>query len=759
MLTFKELLFTGPEAVCLIDMDFRLIEYNQITNMILGLDDGDLKGKHLTDIFHDDNIIQKLTKISKQDHWFQSECLVKTSSETPLPVKLRAGQLQNDNSQQKIYALVFREIDELQYISNSRKVSALKSLLNFVLLPDKKPNLVPPSNGKPEDMLIEFVKIYDQHATFFLLDSKSGNIDLNKDSEHFLPSKHTCLTAQLAINNKTSMFCHDENLWCFFPIYSKREIYSVACVKFSIPRLYDDEDKVLFALCGKIIGSRIEQLTTGNQSNHPEPLLQIAFDVIKQPIVAVNKKGIITKVNNSAKSFYGFTEQEMLGKSFGDLVFLADHTDRFDDLLNIVIKENSIYDQEITHIRSDFTMVEVNISAYPCKADDGTINGVVFIMQDIGQQNQLKDKIMQLEKLSVLGELLYGAANELNNSLTSVIGHSELLCHTKNEEIVNIASKIHKGSLRCGNIVNGLLDLARNDEFKKNSPSLDEVLKSAIDLKSYQLQSNNIHLNIKVDKSIPQVKVDFHDLERLILHIINYAEKRILEYKDSGEIGIEAKFDNGKVIACFTDTGTCILKQDMNEILSCYTSSASDEYSDIGLVSSCQILDRIGGIIHIDSQIGKSNIIKIEIPAIVEVPIKVSEYENGLPTYKKVTGKSILLVDDEVDITDLLMQFLQQKGYIIDIAKDGREALDKVLIKDYDVIISDLKMPNGFTGNKLHGFVKRKNPELAQRMIFVTGDIINPETQKFLQSTGNQYLEKPFLLDSLMDKIKQMGVL
>lgn len=750
MLTFKELLFTGPEAVCLVDMDFRLIEYNQITNILLGLDDGDLKGKHLSDIFCDDKIIQKLTKISKQDHWFQSECLVKTSSEIPLPVKLRAGQLQNDNSQQKIYALIFREIDELQHISNSRKVNALKSLLNFVLIPDKK----------PEDMLIEFVKIYDQHATFFLLDSKLDNIELDKNNCHFLPSKHTYLTAQLAIHNKTSMFCHDENLWCFFPIYSKRETYSVACVKFSIPRLYDDEDKVFFALCGKIIGSCIEQLTTANQSNHPELLLQVAFDVIKQPIVAVNKKGLITKVNNSAKAFYGFTELEMLGKSFGDLVFLADHAVRFDDLLNAVIEENSIYDKEITHIRSDFTMIDVNISAYPCKADDGTINGVVFVMQDIGQQNQLKSKIMQLEKLSVLGELLYSAANELNNSLTSVIGHSELICHTKNEEIANIASKIHKGSLRCGNVVSGLLDLARDDEFKKNNSSLDEVLKSALDLKRYQLQSNNIHLSIKVDKSIPQVTVDFHDLERLILHIINYAERRILEYEDSGELSIEAKFDNGEVIVCFTDTGTCILKYDMNEILSCfYAPSASNEYTDIGLVSSCHILEKIGGTIHIDSQIGKKNIIRIEIPAVVEVPIKVSEYKNGLPAYKGVTGKSILLVDDDVDIIDLLAQSLQQKGYVIDIAKDGREALDKVLIKDYDVIISDLKMPNGFTGNKLHGFVKRKNPELAQRMIFVTGDIINPETQKFLQSTGNQYLEKPFLLDSLMDMIKQVGML
>jgi len=750
MLTFKDLLITGPEAVCLADIDLKIIECNQIANILLGLNDGDLSGKHLSEIFYDDKIIQNLIKTCKQDNWFQGECLLKTSFKTPLPVKLRAGQLQEDNSQQKMYALVFREIDGLQHISYSRKINALKSILDSILT----------ANKKPKDILIEFIKFYDQHATAFLLNPQFTNSYSDQKNYYYLPSKQTYIMAQSAMNNKTLIFYHDENLWCFFPVYSERETYGVACVKFSITRSYDDEDKVIFALCGKVIGSHIEQIMKANHSDNPDSLFQITFDCIKQPIVAVNKEGIITKVNNSAKAFYGFTELEMLGKPFGDLVFLADNPISFDDLLNTILENNQIHDKEFTHVLRDLTIVDVSISAYLYKANDETVNGAVFIIQDIRQQNRFKTKVMQLEKLSVLGELLYSAANELNNSLTSVIGHSELLCHIENEEISSVASKIHKGSLRCGSVVTGLLGLAREDEVRKSNSNIDEVIKSALDLKLYQLRSNNIHLSIKVDKNIPQIAVDFHDLERLILHIINYAERRMLEYEDSGELNIEVKFSNGKVIFCFTDTGTCILKHDMNDILSSFfIPSISDEYTDVGLVSLCEILEKIGGTIYIDSYIGKNNIIKVEIPVVEKVSIKVAEYENGLPVYMRVMGKSILLVDDEVDITELLTQFLQQQGYIVDVAKDGKEALDKALTKDYDVIISDLKMPNGFTGNKLHGFVKRKNPDLAQKMIFMTGDIINPETQKFLQNTGNQYLEKPFLPERLMDIIRQMSIL
>jgi len=96
---------------------------------------------------------------------------------------------------------------------------------------------------------------------------------------------------------------------------------------------------------------------------------------------------------------------------------------------------NLIYDKKTTHVRSDLTTTDVSISAYPCKSEDGILIGAIFIMQDIGQQNRIKSKMTQLEKLSVLGELLYSAANELNNSLTSVIGYSKLLANIKNDEI------------------------------------------------------------------------------------------------------------------------------------------------------------------------------------------------------------------------------------------------------------------------------------------------------------------------------------
>jgi PAS domain S-box-containing protein len=746
-LTFKDLLMTGPEAVCLADANMIIIQHNQNMNLLLGMVDKDLKGQNLSSIFYDDSVIQCLIANDKQATWYQGECILKTNSDLPLAVRFRAGKVIEHDHQETINVFTFGEIGELQRIIFSRRINALKSLLNSILTPDRK----------PEHILTNFFQAYDQDSEAFLLDLDFGNADLKESDRELLTSKHVILTSQIAINNKVPTMLQSEKLLCFFPVYTEKATYGVVCVKFSIPRLYDDEDKSLFDLCGKILGSCIEHNAMLDQNSYSDSLFDVIFKSVKQPIVVVNSNGLITKINNSAKTTYGFTDAEMLGNSFGNIVFPAESPLDYNNLISTIMKGDSIYDIEMPHIRSDFTMMDVSVTAYPYRASDGAIIGAVFIMQNKEDQKRLKDKMIQWEKLSVLGELLHSAANELNNSLTSVIGYSEILIQMENSDrVYDISYKIHKGAIRCGNVVKGLIDLARDDDTRKKHTSIDEAIRSALDLKRYQLRSNNIELNVKLDENVSFIVADLHDVERLFLHIINYAEKRMLEYANGGKLSIEAIVDELNFVVRFIDTGTCIIKYDIDDMVSCF--SSLDEDIDVDLIASCQILKNIGGSIHIDSQIGKDNVIALKLPIMSSIPVELTNYDSEVFIQTNKFGKRILLVDDEVDIVDLLTEFLQEKDYLVDIARDGNEAIEKVFRNSYDLIISDMKMPKGFTGSKLHGFIKRKNPDLAKRMIFMTGDIINKETQKFLQSAGNPYLEKPFLPENLMKIIEQMNI-
>lgn len=745
MLTFKDLLMTGTEGVCLSNDNMIITDHNQNLSLLLGQPDINLKGQNLSTIFYDDQVIRRLTEKDTQFAWRQGECILRSCYDFPLLVKFRAGKVVDNNLQESTNVFIFREINELQQITFSRRINAIKSLINSVLDPDVE----------LEHILLNFASAYDQDATTILFDTNLSNINPQESKNKILSSKQALLTAQVAVNNKVPILLQSEKLLCFIPIYSKKAIYGVACIMFSIPRLYDEEDKFLFDLCGKVLGSYMEQSAVLDYNSYT--LFQIIFENVKQPIVVVNFQGLITMLNNSAKAIYGYTESEMLGNSLGNTVFPAESSINYNDLISKIMEGHSIHNIDMTHIRSDFTMIDVNVTAYPYKNHSGTMAGAIFIMEYKGEQKILKDKMEQWEKLSVLGELLHSAANELNNSLTSVIGHSEILAQIDScEKINDMSSKIYKGAIRCGNVVKGLIDLARDNEIQKGYSNIDEVLGYALDLKRYQLRSNNIKLHLKLDENIPRISADLHNVERLFLHIINYAEKRILEYDNKGELNIEINSNETDVIARFIDTGTCIFKYNKDSTQLYISDLEAD--ADVDLIASCYILGNIGGSIQIDSQIGKYNTITLKLPIINSIPAELAKNKIEISTQLDKTGKRILLVDDEVDIVDLLNDFLQEKGYIVDIARDGNEAIEKVFRNGYDLIVSDLKMPNGFTGSKLHGFIKRENPDLAKRMIFMTGDIINQETQKFLQGTGNPYLEKPFLPESLMEIISGIEV-
>ena len=104
---------------------------------------------------------------------------------------------------------------------------------------------------------------------------------------------------------------------------------------------------------------------------------------------------------------------------------------------------------------------------------------------------------------------------------------------------------------------------------------------------------------------------------------------------------------------------------------------------------------------------------------------------------------SILIVDDEPGIRDVLQEALGASGYRVDTASNGLEAVDRIKSGRYDAIISDLGMPE-MDGERFYETVRDADPRLAKRIIFVTGDTVSPKSRDFLDATGNRWLAKPF---------------
>ena len=112
-----------------------------------------------------------------------------------------------------------------------------------------------------------------------------------------------------------------------------------------------------------------------------------------------------------------------------------------------------------------------------------------------------------------------------------------------------------------------------------------------------------------------------------------------------------------------------------------------------------------------------------------------------------------LLVEDERAVGDLLAEFLALEGYDVDRAANGREALELVRRRSYALIVSDVRMPD-VDGPALYHELRLASPEIIRRMVFVTGDVMSPETRRFLDETCLRYLEKPFTIDEFQAALR-----
>jgi CheY-like chemotaxis protein len=108
-------------------------------------------------------------------------------------------------------------------------------------------------------------------------------------------------------------------------------------------------------------------------------------------------------------------------------------------------------------------------------------------------------------------------------------------------------------------------------------------------------------------------------------------------------------------------------------------------------------------------------------------------------------GKKVLVIDDEDAILQMVCETLSEEGYQVDTARDGESGLNRLRLENYDLTLCDWKMP-GLTGREVYERLRAANPALSDRLIFITGDLINEKAQRYLEERKKVCLTKPFSL-------------
>ncbi len=369
-------------------------------------------------------------------------------------------------------------------------------------------------------------------------------------------------------------------------------------------------------------------------------------------------------------------------------------------------------------------------------------------------------QLIQSEKLSAVGEFVAGIAHELNNPLAAVMGFAEILKTAPvDPKYQRHLLLIYKSAERCQKIVHSLLSFARRQQPQRSLVDVNNLVEEVLEIVAYQLKTNNIKVLGEYYPALPPVLADSHQIQQIIINLINNARQAIESYQNLGKLVITTEVKQNKVRIKIADNGPGISPENLSKIFDpFFTTKGVGKGTGLGLSLCYGLIKDHGGNILVESQLGSGATFIVELPAALNVPAKIQAPADILAKNdnQEGSGKTILVVDDEELLLLLAKEELCLRGYTVITANSGEAALREVAERKIDAILCDIKMP-GLNGRQVLERVRKIKPALAQHFAFVTGDVINESLAEYFDKEKVQWLNKPFGLVELRGIAKSIS--
>ncbi len=486
-------------------------------------------------------------------------------------------------------------------------------------------------------------------------------------------------------------------------------------------------------------------------------------EMLPETVFEMDVEGNIIFVNRNAFEQFGYTRQDIENGLNAFDVIIPDNLERAMENTQKALEGLKLGLIEYTALRKNGTTFPVLVHAIPQYRGEKAI-GLRGIIIDITETKRLETQLQQAQKMESIGTMAGGIAHDFNNLLMGIQGRISLMMMNKDssnpdfEHLKGIEDYVKSAA----NLTRQLLGFARGGKYEVKPTDINELVKAQN--RMFGRTKKEIAIHEKYEKNLISTAVDRGQIEQVLLNLYVNAWQAMPGggnlYVQTENVTIDKNdvlpyhVNPGKYVKIsVTDTGTGMDDKTLKRIFDpFFTTKEMGRGTGLGLASAYGIIKNHGGFINVYSEKGGGSTFNIYLPA---SELEIKDYKSKVNDGIKRGHETVLLVDDEDMIIDVGRQMLSRLGYNVFTAGSGKETIEIYNAKkeSIDLVILDMIMPD-MGGGETYNFLKKINPSV--KVLLSSGYSINGQAQEIIDRGCNGFIQKPFNMNDLSQKIRRV---
>jgi len=482
--------------------------------------------------------------------------------------------------------------------------------------------------------------------------------------------------------------------------------------------------------------------------------------------IVVHSEGKIRYVNPAALTLLGATDaSELIGKPFLDIIH-SDYRDSVHQQIITLMKEDlALPLTEQKFIRLDGSIVDVEVAAMPIVYKEKS--AMQLVVRDISEQKKLQSQLLQTQKIQSIGTLAGGIAHDFNNILGIILAYSSLLDKSKltpdkfSVSIIAINQAVQRGAA----LVRQILTFARKTDILFEPTDIPELIHELFSMLG-QTFPKTITFSESIDKSLPFILADRTQIHQALLNLCINSRDAMPQ---GGSISISAgkqtkeqiyqNFPDARekeyVCLTVTDTGKGMDEATRQRVYDpFFTTKEKGKGTGLGLSVVYGIVQAHHGFIDVKSDMGRGTTFRLFFPVPV-ISEQTAVSQQSVESYEIGGTETIMFVEDEELLLQMVSFLLESKGYKVLCARDGLEAVNIFLSHKQEIalVITDMGLPV-MTGTDEFKKLREIDPNV--KVIFASG-FFEPDIKSELQKDGdNGFIQKPYDPNDILRMIRQV---